>query len=277
MTRDSGIDRRAFVGVVAAATATGIAPVPAAQAAPPPKPTASGRPRLLFASGGGFIPQAWQPSLMPPYLLGLSPAKSPKICWLGPASGENPNSFEGWQREMQRHDCRAYHFNIYQPATLDFAGYLSEMDIIFVGGGSTKNLMALWREWDFAPALRVAWDAGAILSGESAGMICWFQSGLTDSFPEVLGPVKGLGFLPGSANPHYNIRPDRQSRYRELIANGTLDSPGLALDQDTSVLYRDGAIAEIVSARKTAGAWRLTRTPTGYEETKLPVRYLGKD
>jgi peptidase E len=231
---------------------------------------------LLFASGGGFIPQAWQPSLMPPYLLGLSPTKSPKICWLGPASGENPNSFEGWQREMQRHDCRTYHFNIYQPSTLDFADYLSGMDIIFVGGGSTKNLMALWREWDFGTALRTAWDAGAILSGESAGMICWFQSGLTDSFPEMLGPVKGLGFLPGSANPHYNVRPDRVSRFRELIADGTLDSPGLALDQDTSVLYRDGAIAEIVSGRKAAGAYRLTRAPGGgYEETKLPVRYLG--
>ena len=135
--------------------------------------------------------------------------------------------------------------------------------------------MALWREWEFDHALRQAWQAGVVMTGGSAGLICWFQSGLTDSFPKVLGGVKATGFLPGSVNPHYEIRPDRKTRFRALIADGTLESPGLALDQDVGVLYHGTELVEIVSAKKTSGAYRVVRTPTGYSETLLPVRFLG--
>ena len=176
---------------------------------------------------------------------------------------------------MQEHPCQISHFNIYQPATLDFVDYLMGMDVVFVGGGSTKNMMALWREWGFDAALRQAWQAGVVMSGGSAGLICWFQSGLTDSYPKVLAPVKALGFLPGSTNPHYHIRPDRVTRYQQFIADGSLDSPGLALDQDVGVLYHGTELVELVSTKKDAGAWRLTRTATGHDEKKLPVRFLG--
>ena len=197
------------------------------------------------------------------------------MCWLGPASGESATNFEAFARGFESYDCTVRHFNIYQPETLDFTDYLMGMDIVFVGGGSTKNMIALWREWEFDKALRAAWQAGVVMSGGSAGLICWFQSGLTDSFPKVLAPVKAMGFLPGSTNPHYNIRPDRQTQYRRFIADGSIDSPGLALDQDVGVLYHGTERAEIVSARQGAGAWLLTRTATGYDETPLPVRFLG--
>ncbi|WP_174274445.1 peptidase E, partial [Sphingomonas bacterium] len=229
----------------------------------------------IFATGGGWFPQAWQPSYFPEYALALTPVKSPRICWLGPASGESAANYEAFVQGWQAHDCSTHHFNLYQPATLDFADYLLGMDIVFVGGGSTKNMMALWREWEFDKALRAAWAAGVVMAGGSAGLICWFQSGLTDSYPKVLAPVKGLGFLPGSTNPHYEIRPDRKSRYRQFIADGAIDSPGLALDQDVGVLYHGTEMVELVSGKKGAGAYRLVRTPTGYSETPLPVRFLG--
>ncbi|WP_375382492.1 Type 1 glutamine amidotransferase-like domain-containing protein [uncultured Sphingomonas sp.] len=229
----------------------------------------------IFATGGGFFPQAWEPSCFPEYLLALTRATNPKVCWLGPASGESAAGFESFARGMEEHPCQVRHFNIYQPATLDFVDYMMGMDIVFVGGGSTKNMMALWREWGFDKALHAAWQAGVVMSGGSAGLICWFQSGLTDSFPKVLAPVRALGFLPGSTNPHYHIRPDRVTRYQQFIADGSLDSPGLALDQDVGALYHGTDLVELVSAKKEAGAWRLTRTATGFDEVRLPVRYLG--
>jgi peptidase E len=237
---------------------------------------AKGPPTIFACGGGGFFPQPWETtSLMPEYLLKLAAAKNPKICWLGPASGESASNFETFARSWERYPVQVRHFNIYQPETLDFADYLMGMDIIFVGGGSTKNLIALWREWEFDKALRTAWQNGVVMSGSSAGLICWFQSGLTDSFPAVLAPVKATGFLPGSVNPHYNVRPDRKSQYRKFIADGSLDSPGLALENDVGALYRGTQLAELVSSRKGAAAFKLTRTAGGYEESALPVRYLG--
>jgi dipeptidase E len=229
----------------------------------------------IFAVGGGFLVQPWETPLLQRHLLSLSPAKSPKICFLGAATGENPSAQEAFDRQMEQHDCRLYHFNIFAPTTLDFADYLLGMDIVYVNGGATRNLIALWREWDFDKALRKAWQGGVLMSGESAGMICWFQSGLTDSYPPELSPVRATGFLKGSACPHYDTRADRPTRFRQFIADGSLDSPGLALDQQRAVHYVGDQMREIVSAKKGAGGHRLVRTPTGYDEQPLPARYLG--
>lgn len=231
---------------------------------------------ICASAGGSFFPQPWEKkSLMPEYLLSQSPANRPKICWLGPASGESAANYEQFARLMEPYPCTVRHFNIYQPETLDFVDYLMGMDIVFVGGGSTRNLMALWREWEFDKALKTAWQAGVVMSGGSAGMICWFQGGLTDSYAPVLSPVKGLGFLPGSANPHHNVRPDRPAMFRKFIADGSLESPGLTMENDTMALFRGTELVEIVSSRKGAQAWRLYRTTRGYEEESMNVRYLG--
>ena len=271
----SDISRRSVVaGVVTASAGLLITGVAEAGAGPSTDPRGAAQP-TIFATGGGFFPQPWERSYLPEYLLTQSPAKNPKICWLGPASGESPAGFEAFARGMEEHPCQIRHFNIYQPATLDFTDYLMGMDIVFVGGGSTRNMMALWREWGFDKALRVAWQAGVVMSGGSAGLICWFQSGLTDSYPKELAPVRGLGFLPGSTNPHYHIRPDRVTRFQQFIADGSLDSPGLALDQDVGALYHGTELVELVSTKKDAGAWRLSRTATGCTEQRLPVKYLG--
>ena len=272
MTEKSEISRRGLIGAgLGAAAITTMAQSTGGGA--PIRPRA--KQPTIFATGGGWFPNAWSPSYFPEYALKLSPVRSPRICLLGPASGENANNFEAFARGWEPYDCSVHHFNIFQPATLDFVDYLMDKDIVFVGGGSTKNLMALWREWEFDKALRQAWQAGVVMTGGSAGLICWFQSGLTDSYPKVLNAVKATGFLPGSVNPHYEIRPDRKSRFRELIANGTLESPGLALDQDVGVLYHGTEIVEIVSGKKGSGAYKVVRTPTGYSETPLPVRFLG--
>jgi dipeptidase E len=171
--------------------------------------------------------------------------------------------------------CVTEHFDIFRPPTLDFADYLEGMDIVFVDGGSPRNLIALWKAWGFDGALAQAWKSGVVMSGSSAGALCWFESGLSDSYPKVLSAVHCLGLLPGSADVHHHSRPDRATRFRRLIADGSLKSPGLALDEAVAVLYRGEKRIELVSAKKDAGAWLVTRTPSGYDEVSLPVRYLG--
>lgn len=243
---------------------------------PATTPGKAEQPTVCASGGGGFFPQPWEKkSLMPEYLFAQSPAKTPKICWLGPASGESAANYEQFARGFENYNCTVRHFNIFQPETLDFVDYLMGMDIIFVGGGSTRNLMALWREWGFDKALHTAWANGVVMSGGSAGLICWFQGGLTDSYPPVLAPVKGTGILPGSANPHHNVRPDRPALFRKFIADGSLESPGLSMENDTMALFHGTELVEIVSSRKEARAWRLYRTVSGFEEEEMKVRYLG--
>jgi dipeptidase E len=263
--RDSGLNRRALVG---GALGLALASRPALAHSHHGTPT-------IFATGGTFLPPEGGQPLFPRYLLSLVKTRAPRICWLGAASGEDPAAYALFQRRMTRLGCTVSHFNIFHPETLDFVEYLHGFDIVYVNGGSSRNLMALWREWGFDRALYTAWQAGVVMAGHSAGFICWFQGGLTDSYSKLLSPVKAMGFLTGSADPHFNIRADRRTRFRELIADGQLESPGLALDQDSGMLYRGVELVEVVSAKKGSGAYRLTRVGNIVEERALPVRYLG--
>lgn len=268
--RDGGFDRRDLIlGGLGLTVAAGVG-----RAAPPLPRSRAGTP-TIFATGGTFFPPAGQRPHFPHYLINLARAPHPRVCWLGAASGEDPKAWAAFSAGMTKLGCAVRHFDLFKPETLDFVDYLMGFDIVYVNGGSSRNLMAMWRDWGFDRALRTAWADGVIMSGHSAGFICWFQSGLSQSYPKVLSPVKGMGFLSGSADPHYNMRPDRRTRFKQLIAEGLIDSPGLALDQDTAVLFRGTEMVELVSTKPGSGAYHVTRVGEIAEERALPVRYLG--
>jgi dipeptidase E len=142
-------------------------------------------------------------------------------------------------------------------------------DVVFVCGGNTANMLAVWRVHGFDRILREAWDAGVVLAGWSAGMICWFEAGVTDSFgPQLEGMRDGLGFLPGSACPHYDGEERRRPVYTDLVANGF--PAGIALDDGAAALYAGTKLQEVVvSAPPARGYWV---GPDG--EVELPVRVL---
>lgn len=229
----------------------------------------------IFGVGGKFFVEPWQPPLLQRHLLTLAKAATPRICLLAGANGDNPADIELFYRQMNLHDCRPCHLSMTNPVTRDFADYLLGMDIIYVFGGATKNLLAIWREWGVDAALRQAWEAGVVLSGTSAGSICWFESCITDSFPPMMLPLQCLGFIKGSASTHYDARPDRPTTFRRLIADGTIASPGIATDDHTALHYIGDTLHEIVSARRGAAAYRVVRTEDGYAEEPLDVRYIG--
>jgi peptidase E len=145
-----------------------------------------------------------------------------------------------------------------------------DQDVIFVSGGNTANMLAIWRVHGFDQILREAWEAGIVLTGWSAGMICWFEAGVTDSFgPQLEGMHDGLGFLAGSACPHYDGEELRRPVYAKLVADGF--PPGVAADDGVCLHYKGTELAEVVGVREGAGAYRVG--PDG--EEPLPVRLLG--
>jgi peptidase E len=151
----------------------------------------------------------------------------------------------------------------------DLRGFALAQDLIFVGGGNTANMLAIWRVHGFDQILWDAWEAGIVLSGWSAGMICWFEAGVTDSFgPQLEGMSNLLGFLGGSACPHYDGEELRRPVYARLIAEGF--APGVAADDGVGVHYKGTDLAEVVSVREGAGAYRITVDG----EEPLPVRRL---
>ena len=145
-----------------------------------------------------------------------------------------------------------------------------DQDVIFVGGGNTANALAIWRVHGFDEILREAWEAGIVLTGWSAGMICWFEAGVTDSFgPQLEGLRDGLGLLAGSACPHYDGEELRRPVYTRLVAEGF--PPGVAADDGVGIRYTGTELAEVVSVREGAGAYRVGADG----EEPLPVRLLG--
>jgi peptidase E len=126
--------------------------------------------RQILAIGGRFYVDSWEPPILQRHLLSLSSARSPRICLLAGAIGDNPMAIEQFYREIGIHNCCPTHLNIYKPVTRDFADYFTAMDIIYVNGGSTRNLVTVWRDWGIDTALRSAWEQGVVMSGTSAGM-----------------------------------------------------------------------------------------------------------
>jgi len=234
---------------------------------------------FLTLGGGGFSMSEDGSSLIDDFLLSLTGKERPKVCFVGTASGDSTAYRD---RFLAAFDGRAE-----TSALVLFAqathGYtppetLLEQDVVYVGGGSTANLLALWRLHGVPEILRKAAANGTVLAGISAGMNCWFEGSSTDSFGPLAPLPDGLGMLPGSACPHYFGEADRQAAYHHMVATGELPD-GHAADDGVALLWRDGELVEAVAERPDGRAFRVTRELTAEGpravETPLPVRYLG--
>ncbi len=176
------------------------------------------------------------------------------------------------------HPARVSHLALFpMPNVSDPEDLLLSQDVIFVGGGSVANMLAVWRVHGLDMIMRKAWQAGIVLAGSSAGGICWFEGGTTDSFGRELRPfTDGLGLLAGSYCPHYNSEPGRRPLYHRLIADGTL-SAGIACDDGAAAHFTDDTLTELTADRPGAGAYRVygtTGSQPGVRETPLGTRVL---
>lgn len=214
--------------------------------------------------------------LLDRYVLAATGKARPRIGFIGTASGDADDYLLKFYRAHAAHACAASHLSLFRPHTTDIAGYLLEQDAIFVGGGNTRSMLALWREWGVDVALRKAYDAGVVIGGVSAGMICWFEVGLTDSNGSILCPLSGLGWLPGGACPHYDGEPQRRPSLHAHIATSAMPA-SWAADDGVALHFVDESLKASVASRPLARAWHVSRASDGsIVEQAYPARYLGE-
>jgi peptidase E len=238
---------------------------------------ADGR-RHVLAIGGIGKPAADIAELPPlvAHALALSGAAVPRVCLVNTATGDDPASYLRQYSRLSPLGARVSHLQLFpMPNVANAEDLLLSQDVIFVGGGSVANLAAVWRVHGLDAIMRKAWEAGVVLSGISAGAICWFGGGTTDSFGKDLRPfTAGLGLLAGSYCPHYSSEPARRPTYQALVASGTLDG-GIACDDGAAAHFADEELAEIVTDSPDAVAYRVQPDGNGgFSELALPGRLL---
>jgi dipeptidase E len=218
---------------------------------------------------GGFSSEPGVSPALYRYVLKHARRHSPAICLLATATGDSRLHVASFYDEMAKHDCRATHLPLFE-RTPDVRRTLLGQDVIFVGGGNTKSMLATWREWRIPAVLRQAWTGGALLAGVSAGAICWFEMGVTDSWAGALRSLSCLGFLRGTCCPHFDSEAERRPTLHQLVADEAAPK-ALALDDGVAAHFVGRRLLRIVSARPDAGAYAVRRRGSRAIETPLPV------
>ena len=157
--------------------------------------------------------------------------------------------------------------------TQDWSEVLLSMDAIVCSGGNTLNQQAIWKAQGIDVVLREAWQRGIVLGGASAGSLCWFEEGTTDSRPKALSTVKCLGFIAGSHSPHYDAEPGRRPLYQSLIRSGAM-KPGYACDNDAGIYFENEQVKRVVSARTGAGVYYVSMVNGALVEQSLETEFI---
>jgi peptidase E len=227
--------------------------------------------QLVLLGGGGFSQE--KNRALDRHFLAQTGKKRPRVLFIGTASGDAESYRYKFYEAMAELPCRATHLSLFAPPSADLASFVDRHDAIFVGGGNTRSLLALWREWGLDAILRRAYRRGTVIGGVSAGMIAWFDWGVTDSIPGALTPLACLGWLPGSACPHYDSETERRPTYRRLVESGAIPG-GFAVDDGVALHFVDGALHDIVSARPSARAYLVERIGRRVRETPIVPRQI---
>ncbi|MGW4777932.1 Type 1 glutamine amidotransferase-like domain-containing protein [Streptomyces filamentosus] len=232
-------------------------------------------PRLALL-GGGFSTD--DDGLLDDWVLGHARATRPRVCFVPTASGDAPGYAEEFLAAFRPRPCAPSVLSLFRREDDDRAlrSFLLAQDVVYVGGGSTANLLAVWRAHGVDRILREALDGGTLLCGISAGANCWAEGSHTDSFGPLTPLPDGLGLLPGSVCPHYDGEPGRRPSYRAAVAGGALPA-GWAVEDGVGVLFAGGRPAEVVTRRPEARLYRVEPDGAGgVVERALPGRLLGR-
>jgi dipeptidase E len=228
---------------------------------------------IVAMGGGGFSMEPRNPRL-DDFVLSLARRKRrPRVCFVGTASGDSDYYIRRFHEAFLPSRAAATHLTFFERTVRDLKSFVMEQDVIYVGGGSSANMLAVWRLHGFDKVLRAAWNAGVVMAGISAGAICWFEDGLTDSFGMPYRALNdGLGFVRGACCPHYDGEKERRPVLLRLIKGGFPST--LALDNGAAAHFVGTRLAEVVSSRRKARAFRIDLRKGAVVEKALPVRYL---
>jgi dipeptidase E len=233
-------------------------------------------PQIVALGGGGFSMQG-EPSLLDDYVLSLTAAPRPRVCFLPTASGDADHYVVRFYRRFSP-TCETSHVSLFRRdqgvagVEDELAEHLLSQDLIYVGGGNVVSMLGAWRAHGLDEILRKAWRKGVVLCGPSAGSLCWFEEGLS-AFHGGPRAVRGLGLLPFSNCVHYDAEPVRREEYQRFVGDGM--RAGFAVEDGVALHFRRTRLADVVSSRADGRAYRVEPTDTGARERALPVRHLG--
>ena len=179
--------------------------------------------KQIIAIGGGGFGRTPGEGLIEKYILDQSEKDVPNICFIPTATGDNEAYKVNYYSTFSKLDCSPSHLDFFK-RTPDLKELILKQDVIFVGGGNTKSMLAVWKDWGLDLLLKEAYEKGVIMSGVSAGAICWFDQGITDSWAEDLKVMDCLGFIEGACCPHYDEEPQRKPSLNKFITEKVLKS-----------------------------------------------------
>ncbi|MBC7537797.1 MAG: peptidase E [Bacteriovorax sp.] len=228
--------------------------------------------KILAMGGGGF---SMEPGnlILDNFFFSIAKKQKPEVCFIGTASGDSQGYIDRFYDYMKDHDVTPSHLSLFKAPVGSLRDFVLSKDVLYVGGGNTRNLMTLWREWGLDKIIIEAYNSGVVLGGLSAGGLCWFEEGVTDSIPGSLTKLSCMNLIEGSFCPHYDGEIDRRPSYQKLILEGL--KPGYACDDSAAVYFENEKFVEAVSSISTANAFFVKADGGNILEEKIPTRFLG--
>jgi dipeptidase E len=210
--------------------------------------------RQIIAMGGGGFSMEPDNLALDRYVLQQTGKSCPEVCFLPTASGDADGYIVRFYSAFAQLNCKPSHLSLFRLPTGDLESFILEKDVFYVGGGNTRSMLAVWREWGLDAILREAWEQGVVLAGLSAGAICWFEQGVTDSTPGRLETLSCLGYLPGSCCSHYDGEEERRPAYHRLLEADKILS-GFGVDDGAALHFVKRGLKRVISSRASAGAY----------------------
>ena len=226
---------------------------------------------IIAIGGGGFLAEPRNLALEK-YIVDQTRKHRPAILMIPTARGDDAEYVAKFHAAFGELGATTQHLPFFH-RTPDLRTLVLAQDAIFVGGGNTKSMLAVWRDWGLPGLLKEADESGIVLGGQSAGAICWFEQGVTDSWADRLRPLDGMGFLNGSCCPHYDGEVERRPAYHALVQQGIM-KPGYAIEDAVAAHFRDGRLERIVSKKAGAKAYYVSADAGVVKEDPLEVTLL---
>jgi len=226
----------------------------------------------VIAIGGGGFGRNPGKGIIEKYILSQVSSKPPNICFIPTATGDDKSYIENYYLTFGKFECNPTHLDFFK-RTPNLDKLIFNQDIIFVGGGNTKSMLAVWKEWHLDSILKKAYEKGIIMSGVSAGAICWFEKGITDSWQEKLNIIDCLGLVSGNCCPHYDEELERKPSLTKFLKDKALDNC-FAIEGGCALHIKNDAVFSAISFEGKKNSYNVVVNNNKLKEDILPVRNI---
>ena len=228
--------------------------------------------RQVIAIGGGGFGRTQDSNLIEQFILDQTGKKKPKICFIPTATGDLDPYIVNYYSVFSNLECDPSHISFFK-RTIDLEEHILKQDAIFVGGGNTKSMLAVWREWGLDLILTKAYEQGIVMSGVSAGAICWFEYGLTDSWASELKMMECMNFIPGSCAPHYDEEPERRPATKKFLEDQSI-SFMYGIEGGAAIHFIDEQPDSTIRFKKNKNAYKVTCESNKIHENAYQAKEL---